>query len=68
LAPGHVRYVQFEFQSDFLPASCALRTRPAGLISLCFPYLYIYLCVDTYHVHNNYITSSHTLCHATLSI
>jgi len=41
----------------FLPAGCALRVRPAGpKITLRFPHLYIYMCVRTYHVRNNYVT------------
>ena len=45
----------------FLPASRAQSTWPAGpKITLRFPcllvYIYIYLCVRTYHVRNNYIT------------
>ena len=44
----------------FLPASHRLRARPAGpKITLHFPrllvYIYIYLCIRTYHVHNNYV-------------
>jgi len=42
----------------FLPAG---RSQPAGpKITSRFPhllvYIYIYLCVRTYHVHNNYVT------------
>ena len=48
-----------EFQCQFLPASCALHARPAGpKITLRFPrlYIYIYMCVHTCHVRNNYVT------------
>ena len=43
----------------FLPAGRTLRARPAGpKITLRFLRLYIYICmcVHTYHVHNNYVT------------
>jgi len=43
----------------FLPANCALRARLAGpKITLPFPRLYIYvcMCVRTYHMRNNYVT------------
>ena len=46
----------------YLPAGRALRMWPAGpKITLRFPRLYIFMCVCTYHVRNNYVT-----CHATL--
>ena len=41
----------------FLPAGRARSARPAGpKITLPFPRLYIYMCVRTYHVRNNYVT------------
>ena len=46
-------------QQSFLPAGRARSTRPAGpKITLRFPRLYIYICmcVRTYHVRNNYVT------------
>jgi len=41
----------------FLLASRVRSTRPAGpKITLCFPHLYLSLCVRTYHMRNNCIT------------
>ena len=49
---------------QFLPAGHALCARPAGpKITLLFPRLYIYIyicmCVRTYHVRNNYVTCTY---------
>jgi len=45
------------FTKIFLPAGRARSVRPAGpKITLLFPRLYIYMCVHTYHVRNNYVT------------
>jgi len=48
----------FLFVEQFLlPAGHAQSARPAGpKITLPFPHLYIYMCVRTYHVRNNYVT------------
>jgi len=54
ISSSSAKVINLEF---FLPAGRALRTRPAGpKITLLFPHLYIYMCVHTYHVRNNYVT------------
>ena len=55
------RYVTFTCDVTscevFLPVGRAFRARPAGpKITLRSPRLWVYMCVSTYHVRNNYVT------------
>ena len=40
----------------FLPAGCARSVRPASLLCVFRVCWYMYLCIRTYHVRNNYVT------------